>query len=192
VVNSRSPSVSDPPYGVWAEPRAGAAVVSWTPPEWDGGHAITEYVVTSEPGNFTATVSGNTTSVTVDNLSNGTAYSFSVVAVNDLGRSTPSVTTEAVTPVAAPSAPRAVTATPLVGGASVTWAPPLDDGGAAIEFYHVTASSGSTYLVPADVTTTAIEGQAPGSDLTFTVRAVNVAGESAESQPSRAIRVLDR
>ena len=47
----------------------------------DGGLTITGYSVTSSPGNRTCTTTG-TPSCTVNGLTNGTAYTFTVTATN--------------------------------------------------------------------------------------------------------------
>jgi hypothetical protein len=74
------------------------AVVSWDVPASDGGSVITGYTVTSSPENIQATT--NTTSVIVTGLTNGTAYTFTVVATNAIGDSVASSPSESVTPAA--------------------------------------------------------------------------------------------
>jgi hypothetical protein len=63
-----------------------------------GGSAITGYTVTSSPGNITA--SGATSPVVVTGLTNGTSYTFTVVATNANGTSAASSVSNSVTPVA--------------------------------------------------------------------------------------------
>ncbi|KRA42029.1 fibronectin type III domain-containing protein [Devosia sp. Root635] len=62
----------------------------------NGGSAITSYTVTSSPGSFPAT--GSASPLTVTGLTNGTAYTFTVVATNAEGSSTPSAASNSVTP----------------------------------------------------------------------------------------------
>ena len=62
-----------------------SATVSWTPPTFDGGSGISSYTVTTSPGGATQSVGGNTTSAVVTGLTNGTAYTFTVTAVNGVG-----------------------------------------------------------------------------------------------------------
>lgn len=87
------------PTGVQATAGNAKATVSWTPPA-DGGTAITEYVVTSSPGGITKTVPGEQASAVVEGLTNGTAYTFTVVARNAVGDGPASDASSAVTPKA--------------------------------------------------------------------------------------------
>jgi len=79
-----------------ATPGNTDAAVTWSPPASDGGAAITKYTVTAAPGGATCTTGG--TSCTVPGLTNGQAYTFTVVATNAAGDGPPSAATAAVTP----------------------------------------------------------------------------------------------
>ena len=72
--------------------------VSWTAPASDGGSVISSYTVTSSPDNATCSTAG--LSCTVAGLTNGTAYTFTVVATNAAGVGPASNQSAAVTPVA--------------------------------------------------------------------------------------------
>jgi hypothetical protein len=81
----------------------GQATVSWTAPD-DGGSAITSYTVTSFTGGVaqgTYAFASSSTVQVVTGLTNGTTYTFSVVATNDVGTSPPSSSSPAVTPIGA-------------------------------------------------------------------------------------------
>jgi hypothetical protein len=74
------------------------ATISFTAPGFDGGSAITSYTVTSSPEGLTA--AGAASPITVTGLTNGQAYTFTVVATNFAGDSAASAPSNEVVPVA--------------------------------------------------------------------------------------------
>ncbi|MES2845716.1 MAG: fibronectin type III domain-containing protein [Pseudomonadota bacterium] len=74
------------------------ASVTFTAPASSGGAAITGYTVTSSPGGLTGT--GASSPVTVPGLTNGTSYTFTVLATNSAGPGTASAASNSVTPKA--------------------------------------------------------------------------------------------
>lgn len=72
------------------------ATISFVAPSANGGSTITGYTVTSSPSGFTA--SGSASPITLTGLSNGTSYTFTVVATNATGNSLASVASNSVTP----------------------------------------------------------------------------------------------
>jgi len=99
--NSATPGTTRP-----LAPRIGAAiagnaqaVVSFSAPSADGGSPITGYTVLSHPTGGTDSNAGTTAaSHTVTGLTNGTAYTFTVIATNVLGTSDPSAASNTITP----------------------------------------------------------------------------------------------
>ncbi len=92
----------------------GSASVTFTAPGADGGTPITKYTAISSPGFLTGFATASP--VTVSGLSNGTAYTFTVVASNAAGISAPSSTSNSVTP-AAPALFTTTVTTTADGGA---------------------------------------------------------------------------
>ena len=86
----------DPPTSVVATAGNTSASVAFVAPTNNGGSAITGYTVTTNPGGITAT--GATSPINVTGLTNGTAYTFTVIATNALGNSGASTASTAVTP----------------------------------------------------------------------------------------------
>ena len=74
------------------------ATISWTTTA-NGGAGITSYVVTASPGGESCATNGELTCV-VRGLANGTSYTFSLVAINDMGASATSPASGAVAPSA--------------------------------------------------------------------------------------------
>ena len=89
-------SVPDAPTGANAVAKVESADVTWDAPADDCGSSITLFTVTSAPEGITATTTA--TSTTVSGLTNGTSYTFSVIATNAVGNSAASATTSTVIP----------------------------------------------------------------------------------------------
>lgn len=88
--------VSDAPTIGTATAGDASASVAFTAPSNVGGGAITGYNAISDPGNFTGTAASSP--VTVSGLTNGTAYTFRVWAINAYGPSAYSGASGSVTP----------------------------------------------------------------------------------------------
>ncbi len=106
------------PTNVSATVGNAKACISFSPPASNGGSAVTNYMVTSTPGNLTA--SGSTSPLVLSGLTNGQAYTFSVAAINAVGTG-PGATTGPLTPdetahiinVSSATAVSALTLTPV-------------------------------------------------------------------------------
>jgi hypothetical protein len=174
-----------------------AVTLSWVAPTWDGGAALTGYVVTpfigataQEPVTFPSTV----TTQTIGGLVGGTTYTFTVAATSALGTGAPSAASMPVTPTVrtVPSAPRTVRAAAGHLQATVSWQPPSSDGGSALTGYTVFVGTPGSY-VPARVvsvgpaaTAVTVTGLEAGAVHFFRVAAVNALGTGPyERAPGR-------
>jgi Ca2+-binding RTX toxin-like protein len=177
-------------------PVAGNAqvTVNWTAPAAAANTpAVTGYVVRAFAGTtlVSTTTVGNVTSTVIGSLTNGTAYTFDVTAVNPVGPGPASARSAAVTPVApvtAPDAPAIGTATAGNATATVTWTAPAN-GGSPITGYTVERTNGATVVltnVPVSTSFTAT-GLANGTAYSFRVRAVNAVGAGAFSAASNTV-----
>ena len=168
------------------------AIVSFTAPTNNGGAAITNYSVIARPvGAGTAVlVTGLASPITVTGLTNGTAYTFTVSAVNGNGVSTASSASSEVTPVTAPGAPTAVSGVSGNGQVTVSFTPPTNNGGAAIMLYSVIAQpvGGGTAVIAQDRgSPITVTGLTNGTAYTFTVLALSRYFVSSASSPSSVV-----
>ncbi|MDZ7583788.1 MAG: IPTL-CTERM sorting domain-containing protein [Thiobacillus sp.] len=195
------------PQTVIAEAGNAQAVVSWTPLTLaDSGYSsITLYTVTSSPGSLTCTATPPEATCTVSGLTNGTAYTFTVVATNAIGSSVASAPSNAVTPQAAVTvfAPAGATVTVNDDGTTTTTYTNAGGDVTQVTTWPDNASAGSitmagtngqtsTVLFDGGVTTTTInaDGSITSSNVTngvTTTVTVNTDGTIVYSQsPSGA------
>ncbi len=190
IAGEAPPAPTEPgaPTNAHAVPGNGSADVTWSAPASDGGSAITGYTVTSTPDSQTCQAS-DATGCTVSTLTNGTAYTFSVTATNDVGPGPASDPSNSVTPsdqpldttppvVSAPSvsiiSPQQLSPTATV---HVAWPAAADDSGIAAYELQVKQGSGAwadvTLAAPTD---TSVDVPAvPGATYTFQLRATDTA-----------------
>ena len=159
----------DAPDGLSATPGDGRVTLSWTNP---GDNTIWKYQVSTDGGNFTD-ISGSswtTTTYTVTGLSNGTAYTLALRAVNAIGEGPASTAT--ATPLWA--APANLSATPGNAGVTLTW---TDPGDSTIAKYQVSTDGGTNYTdIDGSSATTAaatVTGLTNGTEYTLALRAAN-------------------
>jgi hypothetical protein len=102
--NAVTPTTINPPgapTGVSAVAKSAGAQVSWTAPASDGGGAISGYRITPYVGasaQAATTVQSTATTASVSGLTNGTAYTFTVAAINAAGAGAESAPSGSVTP----------------------------------------------------------------------------------------------
>ncbi len=158
----------------------------YTLPPSTGGATITGYTATSNPGSITGT--GVSSPITVTGLTNGVAYTFTVVATNSVGNSSASSASNSVTPATTPGAPTAFSATAGNAQSALSWNAPASNGGASITDYVVEyklTSEPTTWSIFSDgtsnLTTATVTGLTNGSSYDFRVSAVNSVGQGTAS-----------
>ncbi len=164
------------------------ADVTFTAPNNNGGSVILDYTVTASPGG--QSVTGTTSPLRVLSLTNGTSYTFTVVARNIIGSSVSSGPSNGVIPATAPGAPTIGTATPGFASATVSFAAPASNGGRPITSYTVVANPGGIAASGAASPLT-VSGLTAGVSYTFTVLANNGVANSPPSAASNAVTPLD-
>ena len=170
------------PTGVQATPGDQSATVTWGPSD-ARGCAISQYTVRASGGGST-TVGGGTTTATVGGLSNGTTYTFTVVATNEVGNSPAGGPSNAVVPAGPPGPPNLTNADPSVGCVSLAWSA-ADPNGSAVLRYEVSINGGGWQSV-GNTTSHRVCGLQEGTTYTFQVRAVNGVGPGAASNTRSA------
>ncbi|CAH8566640.1 unnamed protein product [Schistosoma rodhaini] len=186
-----------PPSNVEAKDiYADSCVLTWNPPESDGGCPIIDYIVekcdaTTEVWERVPTVV-TSSSCPIKGLIEGKRYRFRVSAVNTMGPSEPAETNTAITaknPFDAPDAPEDVKVESFDShGVTLAWKPPENDGGNPIHGYLIEKRTPNGEWKPA--TTGLVHGKEAkltglekGQTYEFRVMAVNDAGAG---RPSKA------
>ncbi len=172
-------TIPNSPLNVTATPSPFSAIVSFQPPN-NGGDPISNYIVTAHPSGISTT--GLSSPITVNGLTNGESYSFTVEAVNSLGKSLPSEPSGFITPaLTVPGIPTITNITYNNGTATISFNPPTDTGGTAITSYTITTNTGIS--VTGTTSPIVIPGLVTGINYTFSIAANNSVGTSSSSTP---------
>ena len=176
-----------PPTNIQAEAGNSEVTITWDNPAIADLSNIESFTVTGNPEG-TCTTTANT--CIIDGLTNGTTYTFTVVANYTGGNvSSPSESSSAATPASPPSPPLTVEATATAGQATITWQEPTTNGGSSITGYKVTSAPGNLTCTTNTLSCT-IEELVNGTQYQFTVSAFNAIGESDQSSPSNDVTPL--
>jgi hypothetical protein len=205
------PSAPDPPSRVAVTAAGDVALVTWNPPVFEGGSPIESYMVTGSNGTKSVISAADFWSigyVKVGGLAVGGEYTFTVTAINANGTSPASMPSVPVRlsgkPVEKPAPPvnvrvfadsNGVVSVHLQDPAAVDKKAP----GAPIIGYTITAKPGGQKIMftgrnvlalagTTHTTFTVLNGLRTGETYTFSVAAINPAGEGLPAQ-SNAVKI---
>ena len=147
-----------------------------------GSSVTTSYIVTPYIGaTAQTTVTGTSSPIAVTGLTNGTAYTFKVAAINSVGTGAQSAASNSVTPAASgDTTPPTMTGTLTVSGitssgCTVDWSGTARADNVAVTGYEYNISGGA-YADAGTALSHAFTGLAPSTSYTVTVRAYDAAG----------------
>ena len=170
------------PRELAATPGDKQVTLRWQQPANNGGSAILHYEYRRDGLPWVST--DLVREATVQSLTNGQRYRFEVRAVNARGDGDAEEVT--ATPVGPPSAPVSPSAEAGDGHVTLTWEPPLKDGGAAIVRYEYCVGAtadcekeSGTWISAGQNLRASVTGLENGKSHNFNVRAVNAVSEGA-------------
>ncbi len=192
IVNT--PRTPSSPVNVSVVVSSTTLTVHWSAPLSNGGEPVSEYIVSGVTKTQTATcaTTKSVTSCALVNLTNGTAYSVTVVAINAVGSSAPSLAVVAQ-PARVPAKPTRVSVKwGALNAIVVHWHDSPNDGGSPITQYTVTATPGGATCSVSPPASDACTFSNLHADTfyAFTVVAINAAGPSAATTPTTALEPL--
>ncbi|NBR07975.1 MAG: fibronectin type III domain-containing protein, partial [Planctomycetes bacterium] len=155
----------------------------------NSGSAITNYKYSTNGGSSYTSAGTTVSPIVISGLTNGTAYTVIMKAVNAAGDSVASTASSSVTPYTTPAAPTITSVSAGSGSGQVSVAFTAgSSNGSAITNYKYSTNGGSSYT---SAGTTAspivISGLTNGTAYTVIMKAVNAAGDSAASTASASV-----
>lgn len=156
----------------------GQVMLNWTDPA-DEDLEVVE--ITSVPGDNRIQVGKGEQTATIRNLTNGTAYTFTLRTIDNSGNRSNGITTQAYTPLALdpddttpPAEVTGAVATAGNGLVTLSWADPSDDDFNKVE---ITCVPGNTVTeVGKGGEVAVITGLTNGTEYNFTIRTVDING----------------
>lgn len=197
-VTAAAASPAGAPTAVTAVASDAAVALTWNAPASDGGSAVTGYLVTPWKGAVRGTpiATGSTaTSLTIPELINGTAYSFTVAARTAVGAGASSDASAVVTPARVPNPSTTISAVISGGAANVTWGTVVGaNPGSAITGYSLTTFIDGVAQTPVDIAgvgtrTYTLPALQVGKLYRFQVVSVNALGRSVPSPKSLPVGI---
>jgi fibronectin type 3 domain-containing protein len=189
VLKLSNPCVPSPPQNLNIKYGNRYIILNWTTPLHDGGYAITGYNIyrsnTSDKLDFYKRIekvlSFNDTSVI-----NGKTYFYSISAVNEVGESQFSKTVNE-TPMGNPSPPLNLQAISGDRYVTLSWEPPIDDGGSNIINYKIYKNGIDFKIIESSLTNFNDTSVTNSEEYSYYITAKNIIGESIKSNEIKVI-----
>jgi uncharacterized Fe-S center protein len=159
----------------------GQVTLNWTDPTDDDFERVE---ITVSPGNNTVQVNKGTQTAVIGNLTNGTAYSFTLKTVDKNGNKSNGVNSTAYTPLVAnpddhtpPTEVTGANGTPGNARVTLTWTDPADNDFNKVEITYTPGNG--TVEVGKGAQTAVIGNLTNGTAYSFTLKTVDVSGNKS-------------
>jgi chitinase len=163
----------------------GSVSLTWDAPSSLGGSpsGYRVYRGTASGGETLLATLGSTGTYTDSTVASGQTYYYEIAALNSLGEG-PRSNERSATTASAPGAPQLISATPGNAQVSLAWTAPSSNGGAAVtgyDVYRTSGGAGSLLATLGNVTSFTDATAVNGQTYSYSVSAVNAAGEGVRS-----------
>jgi len=153
-------TIPDSPTIVNGTPSDQSVLLEWSPPSSDGGSPIDGYTITYTDNTISSSIfstwaSGPNTSHTIEGLTNGHTYNFTICANNIGGSSIPS---DGITITLAniPDPPTNLTAVPSGDSVLLSWTPPSNNNGVSYIINYTTDTSFTSGIISIQTSNTSM------------------------------------
>ncbi|XP_023205449.1 myosin-binding protein C, fast-type isoform X1 [Xiphophorus maculatus] len=180
-----------------------SAVITWEPPAFDGGVPVKGYLLERRKVGSARWTKLNfdvyeSTTYEAKKMIEGVLYEMRVFAVNSVGVSQPSASSQPFMPIAPTSEPTRLTVEDVTDAScSLKWRPPEKIGAGGLNGYIIEyCTEGSDQWVqankePVEMSQYTVKGLPTGEKMLFRVFAVNVAGRSPPATLAQPVTIRE-
>lgn len=141
-VTTKPYTFAGPPQNLVATPADASMILTWSAPSNTGGYPISIYVInTYDLSNTLLFTESSLTPYTQYGLTNGTSYNFQIVSQTLNTELNQTITGGSISVISTPftqsQAVQNLIASPSDGAVTLSWDPPLENGGNAVDHYNV-------------------------------------------------------
>ena len=151
IIRARPARQPNPPFNLTAESGDRKVILKWSSPEWDGGQPLNRFTIyrrSDDNWTYLEKAEPHDSEYTDSEVINGIEYHYMITAWNIMGESLSSNIAYA-TPMTYPGKPLSLVATGGDSHVSLTWLPPISNGGSPLIEYmlHRGGTSSSMELI---------------------------------------------